>query len=126
VSAVLASTLSFFTRRTSSIYRFRAKASTTSSPASCSSTSPIQAARFRAFVHASSLAGLSPLSKAIMGTQIVVPSGAPLLDQIAVSAVQQAQPFPAPSPDLVKLTGMVTIPLAFEVMAAGKQMDAER
>ena len=61
-----------------------------------------------------------------MATQIVVPSGAPLLDQIAVSAVQQAQPFPAPSPDLVKRTGMVTIPLAFEVIAAGKQMDAER
>jgi len=34
----------------------------------------------------------------LMGTQIVVSSGAPLLDQIAISAVQQAQPFPAPSP----------------------------
>jgi TonB family protein len=62
----------------------------------------------------------------LVGTQIVVPSGAPLLDQIAVTAVQQAQPFPAPSPDLFKLTGMITIPLAFEVMAAGKQTDAER
>jgi len=49
-----------------------------------------------------------------------VPSGAPLLDQIAVSAVQQAQPFPAPSRDLVNRTGMLTIPLAFEVMSAGK------
>jgi len=58
-------------------------------------------------------------------TQIVVPSGASLLDQIAVSAVQQAQPFPAPPPDLVKETGVVTIPLAFEIVAAGRQARAE-
>lgn len=51
-------------------------------------------------------------------TQIVVPSGASLLDQIAVAAVEQDQPFPAPFADLVKEAGVVTIPLAFEVAAA--------
>ena len=62
----------------------------------------------------------------LMNVQIAVPSGSPRLDQIAVSAVQQAQPFPAPSPDLVKLTGMTTIPLAFEIMGAGKSPEAIR
>ncbi len=56
----------------------------------------------------------------LMNVQIAVPSGSPVLDEIAVSAVQQAQPFPAPSPDLVKPTGMTTIPLAFEINGAGK------
>ena len=50
--------------------------------------------------------------------QIVVPSGAPVLDQIAVSAIQQAQPFPPPPADLVKETGVVTVPLAFEIVIA--------
>jgi len=50
--------------------------------------------------------------------QIVVPSGAPVLDQIAVSALQQAQPFPPPPADLVKETGVVTVPLAFEIVFA--------
>jgi len=52
-------------------------------------------------------------------TQIVVPSGVAELDQIAISAVQEAQPFPPPSPDLVKQTGVVTVPMAFEILAAG-------
>jgi TonB family protein len=56
----------------------------------------------------------------LMNVQIAVPSGSPVLDEIAVSAVQQAQPFPAPSPDLVKQTGVTTIPLAFEIVGAGK------
>jgi len=62
----------------------------------------------------------------LMNVQIAVPSGSPLLDQIAVTAVQQAQPFPTPSSDLVKLTGMTTIPMAFEIMSAGKSPEANR
>jgi TonB family protein len=57
----------------------------------------------------------------LVDTQIVVPSGAPLLDQIAVFAVQKAQTFPAPPPNLVKKTGVVTIPLAFEILTSGQQ-----
>jgi TonB family protein len=60
----------------------------------------------------------------LMNVQIAVPSGSPVLDEIAVLAVQQAQPFPAPSPELVKQTGMTTIPLAFEIMSAGKSPEA--
>jgi TonB family protein len=60
----------------------------------------------------------------LMEVRIAVPSGSPLLDEIAVTAVKQAQPFPAPSPDLVKRTGMTTIPLAFEIMGAGKSPEA--
>jgi TonB family protein len=52
--------------------------------------------------------------------QTIVPSGAPGLDEIAVAAVQQAQPFAPPPPELVKRAGIVTIPLAFEIMAAGR------
>jgi TonB family protein len=53
----------------------------------------------------------------LVGVQIAVPSGSALLDQIAVSAVQAAQPFPAPSPDAFERTGMLTIPMGFEVLA---------
>jgi TonB family protein len=59
-----------------------------------------------------------------MDVRIAVPSGSPLLDEIAVTAVQQAGPFPPPSPDLVKRTGMTTIPLAFEIKAAGRSAKA--
>jgi len=56
----------------------------------------------------------------LMDVRIAVPSGSPLLDEIAVTAVRQAEPFPSPSLDLVKQTGMTTIPLAFEITGAGK------
>lgn len=56
--------------------------------------------------------------------QTVVSSGAPILDEIAVSAVRQAQPYPAPAPDLVQQSGVVTIPLAFEIMAGGTRAEA--
>jgi TonB family protein len=61
----------------------------------------------------------------LMGVRIVVPSGSPLLDEIAVSAVRQAEPFPAPSPDLLRRTSMTTLPLAFEIKGAGTSAKAE-
>jgi TonB family protein len=61
----------------------------------------------------------------LMDVRIAVPSGSPLLDEIAVTAVRQAEPFPSPSPDLVKQTGMTTIPLAFEIKGAGKSPKAD-
>jgi TonB family protein len=61
----------------------------------------------------------------LMGVQVAVSSGSDLLDQIAVSAVQEAQPFPAPSPDAVERAGMLTIPMAFEILAAGTQAEAK-
>jgi TonB family protein len=54
----------------------------------------------------------------LVGVQIAVPSGSTLLDQIAVSAVQAAQPFPAPPAEAVERAGMLTIPMAFEIRTA--------
>jgi TonB family protein len=51
----------------------------------------------------------------LMGVQVALPSGSDPLDQIAISAVQKAQPFPAPSPEVVKRAGMLTLPMAFEI-----------
>jgi TonB family protein len=56
----------------------------------------------------------------LISVQVAVPSGSSLLDEIAVAAVHRAEPFPAPAPELVKQTGMTTLPLAFEVSGAGR------